>query len=791
MKYSYKWLKELSETKKEPKELMEMVGLKGFEMEGFENLGEKFEKFVVGEILEFHQHPNADNLRLVRVGLGENKETQIVCGATNFEVSDKIPVALIGAVVPCNNMTIEKVKLRGEFSEGMLCSEEELGLGKDSNGIMILDENLEVGISLAEALELDDVVIDFDVLPNRAHDCLSHLGIAREIVAMENGKMENPYVEFSKDISKQGIAIDVQNSEACPRYTGTILENIEVVPSPKWMQLRLLASGMEPINNVVDITNYVMLEMGSPLHAFDFDNIANEDGNVKIIVRDAVKDEKMTLLDGKEIELNEADLVIANEERNLALAGIKGGLDSGVTTQTNKIFLEAANFTGFNVRKSRQRHGLSTEAQIRFEKGISPKLAEYAGARAIGLLVEYANAKVVATSDVDFSETKIQRQNFEFDYARKLLGEQVSDKNMKEIIFNLGFVIENENEKGFEVAVPFWRLDIEGQADLVEEIGRVIGYGNIKDAPIVEDIAPAETNNLRKFEWKLIEKMNGLGFDETRLYSFYSVKDAEVCGLNREHFQIENPLSEDLAYMRMSLVPNLLRAVSTNIKYFSDFSIFEIGREYRNEDGKRTEPRMITGAYFNAMEKDTENFYILKGKIETFLKGVVKGKIEFISPDEWESGIYHKSRTARIFVDGENVGVIGQVDKKVAKKFGVKKTVVVFELKIEGLMAKKKENIVFEKIDKFPDVLRDLSMFVDFKKQSMEVVKIIEDATGGLLKTVELFDVYEDRDNNKKSLAFHLAFSKKDATLESEEVDKLMDKIISSLEKEEIEVRTK
>lgn len=791
MKYSYKWLRELSETKKESTELMEMVGLKGFELEGFENLGEKFEKFIVGEILEFHQHPNADNLRLVKVGLGGEKTTQIVCGATNFEVWNKIPVALVGAIVPQNEMTIEKVKLRGEFSEGMLCSEEELGLGKDSKGIMILDEELEVGISLAEALELDDIVIDFDVLPNRAHDCLSYLGMTREVVAMEGRKMENPYVEFSKDISKQGIVVDVQNSEACPRYTGTILEGVVVAPSPKWMQSRLIASGMEPINNVVDITNYVMLEMGSPLHAFDFNDIANGDGNVKIVVRNAVEDEKMTLLDGKEVELDEADLVIANEERTLALAGVKGGLDSGITVETNKIVLEAASFTGFNVRKSRQRHGLSTEAQIRFEKGVSPKLAGYAGVRAIALLVEYANAKVVATNDADFSNKDIQKQNFEFDYARGLLGEQVSNESMKEIISNLGFTIGKENEKGFEVSVPFWRLDIEGQADLVEEIGRIVGYGNIEDLPIMENIAPAETNKLRKFEWKLVEKMNGLGFDEVRLYSFYSVRDAQVCGLDGEHFQIENPLSEDLAYMRMSLVPNLLRAVSENIKYFSDFSIFEIGREYRNEGEKRTEPRMIAGAYFDTAKKDIENFYTLKGRVEALLKGTLNEKIEFIAPDEWENSIYHRSRAARVVVGGEYLGTIGQVNKKVAKQFGVKKAIVIFELNVESLLAKASNETVFEKIDKFPDVLRDLSMFVDFKRQSAEVVKMIESVTGELLKTIELFDIYEDKDNNKKSLAFHLAFSKKGATLESEEVDKLMGKIISSLEKEKVEVRTK
>ncbi|MBT3355980.1 phenylalanine--tRNA ligase subunit beta [bacterium] len=791
MKYSYKWLKELSGTKKSSKDLMEMVGLKGFELEGSEEFAKRYDKFIVGEILEFHQHPNADNLRLVRVGLGKEEETQVVCGATNFEVWDKIPVALIGAVVPKSKMKIEKVKLRDEFSEGMLCSEDELELGKDSGGIMILDEKLKVGTPIVEALELDDVIIDFDVLPNRAHDCLSHIGMAREISVMEGSKMNDAYIKLPNEISSDGIEIDIQNREACPRYIGAILDNIVIGPSPRWMQLRLIASGMEPINNIVDITNYVMLETGSPLHAFDFNNIANSDGLVKIIVRNAVGDEKMMLLDGKEIELDENDLLITNEKQGLALAGVKGGLDSGIAIGTNKIVLEAANFKGFDVRKTRQRHALSTEAQIRFEKGISPKLAEYAAARALELLEEYANANVVAISDADFSSNDLQKQIFKFDYTRRLLGEHVANDKMSEIISNLGFKIESEDEEGFEASVPFWRLDIEGSADLVEEVGRIVGYGNIKEVPIIENIAPANINKSRVFEWELIRQMNGLGFDEARLYSFYSKKDAENCGIDTDHFEIENPLSEELSLMRISLVPNLLRSASENAKYLADFSIFELGREYLKKGEERVERRKISGVYFNIAKKDTELFYVLKGKVAALLQKNIDGKIEFIVPLNWSNGIYHQTRTAEIIVNGDKVGILGQVNKAVARKFSIKKPVVVFEIDIEKIALAVNSEKIFQQIEKFPVVLRDLSMFIDSKRQSSEIVKIIEIASGESLKEIELFDVYDDKDNNRKSLAFHLAFSKKNATLESEEVDIVMNKIILALEKEKVQVRKK
>jgi phenylalanyl-tRNA synthetase beta chain len=728
---------------------------------------------------------------LVKVDLGNGETTSIVCGAKNFEIGNKVPVALVGAVVPQNKIKIEKREVRGEISCGMLCAQDELGLGKDHAGILILGNDLRPGTSLIEALQLDDVVLDFDVLPNRAHDCLSHIGMAREIAAMEGRVFDEIYSKLPKEQPTENIKVEIQNTESCSRYIGVILEDIVVGSSPKWMQARLVASGMEPINNVVDITNYVMLEIGSPLHAFDFDNIVNEDGSVNIMIRNAKESEKLVLLDGKEMELHKDDLLIANEKKILALAGIKGGLDSGIYPSTTKIVLEAANFKGFNIRKTRQRHGLSTEAQIRFEKSISPQLAEFAATRAIELLKEIAGAKVVAFSDANFAQEQEKRERLHFDYAKGLLGAEVENKKMHEIISNLGFKIENKTDEGFEAVIPFWRLDIEGQADLVEEIGRIVGYGNIENSPILEDIAFANTNKLRKFEWKLISKMNGLGFDEVRLYSFYSEKEAHDCNIIKKHFEIENPLSEELSLMRISLIPNLLKSMGENAKHLADFSIFELGREYHQGEEGQQEKKKIAGACFDASKKDIELFYFLKGKLQSLFGNISDEKIEFLVPSEWENGIFHKTRTAEIFAGGEKIGIVGQVNKVVAKKFGTKKPVIVFEFDVEKLFAKAIKEKTFEKIGKFPAVLRDLSMFVDFKKESAEVVKTIEQVAGDSLQEIELFDVYEDRENNRKSLAFHLSFCKKDATLESEEIDFLVNKIIASLESSGVEVRTR
>lgn len=784
MQYSYNWLKELTKTKKNPQELVEMVMLKGFELEEIENLRGRFEKIVVGEILDIKKHPKADKLQVTEVNIGDEKK-QIVCGAHNIKVGDKVPVALVGAIVPLNKLEIKKAELRGVESQGMLCAEDELGLGKDHSGIMILNDEAKIGQPLIDCLKLDDTILDFDILPDRAHDCMSYQGMANEICAME-GRQFKVKNEKSKvgDGNKKDLEISIEDKKLCPRYIGTVLDNIEIKSSPKWMQARLVASGMEPINNIVDITNYVMLEIGSPLHAFDFNNVKE-----RVIVRLAKKDEELELLDDTKLKLSEKDLVIADSEKAIGLAGIKGGKYSGINPDTNKIILEAANFDAFNIRKTRQHHCLQTEAQARFEKGISPVLAENATWRAIELLKKYAGAKVEGIVDVNFSKKQEQLIDFDFKRVEKLLGFVIEKKQALKILKDLGFSVK-EKKDNLEIKIPYWRLDIEGPEDLIEEIGRIVGYEKIKNQAMVGEVSVVKENKTRSFEWKLRDLFTGMGFDEVMNYSFYSEKDAEVCGIKQNHFEIENPLNQEQTLMRESLFPGVIKNISLNEKTFDNFSIFEIGEIY--EEGKGSAPNekiKITGALLNKKEKVDKSFYQLKGKIESILTNLTKEEISFQS---FESGdleeIFHKSRRAVILVGKTEIGRMGEINLEVLKFYGVKNKGVAFEIDLEKLrtLAMVKRN--FSSIRKFPTADRDISMFVNKKIEVARVEEIIKKASKNLI-SVKLFDIFQQKEADKKSLAFHLEFGAESYTLKNEEVDLDMANIIKNLEKEGIDVR--
>lgn len=793
MKYSYNWLKELTGTTKGVEELSTMVGLKGFELEEKESLGERFKNFVVGEILEIEKHPDADKLQLVKVDIGSVSE--IVCGAWNIKIGDKVPVALVGSVLPQNKLKIEKREVRGAISNGMLCAEDELGLGKNHDGILILSEDAKIGQPLCEALGLDDTVVEFDILPDRAHDCLSYEGMAREICAMD-GKMfetKNFNAENKKEEGSE-LNIEIEDPEGCPRYIGAVLSNIKIGPSPQWMQSRLVASGMEPINNIVDITNYVMLEVGSPLHAFDYSGVDND--GVSIVVRRAKKGEKLELLDETKLELDSDDLVIANKEKALALAGIKGGKYSGISDETNKVVLEAANFNGFVIRKSRQRHSLLTEAQARFEKGLSPRLAERGLLRAVELLKEHAGAELLEVVDQNKSKEETQVVEFDFSSIKKLLGYEIDKNEAFSILANLGFEIEGEGDS-VKVSVPYWRLDIEGPNDLIEEVGRIVGYERITEEAICTPISIPNKNSRRNFEWKMREFMIGAGFDEVRNYSFYSQEDVEYCGIAGDHFELEKPLSKELSLMRQSLVPGLLRNIAHNQKFFDEVGLFEIGRTFlKNKEGKPEERTRIVSAMSSKSLNDERVFFNLKGSVESFFAEKHKLNIFFQEISELEDDIFHAKRSAHILIecgDGiegcPSVGRIGEINPAIAKKYGIKERVVVLDLDFETLFKFSGKESEYTALRKYPLVLRDVSMYVPLKTKVQDVFTAIEDAGAGALVKLDLFDVYVDKEKERKSLAYHLSLGKDDGTLASEEVELIMKKVIERLEKDGIEVR--
>ena len=775
-----------------------MIGLKGFELEEIETLKERFSDFVVGEIISLDKHPNADKLQFVRVDIGGKQIVDIVCGAENIEKGDKVPVALPGSILPQNKLSVEKREIRGVVSYGMLCAEDELGLGKDHEGIMILGKDAKSGKPISEVLDLEDFMMEFDVLPNRAHDCLSHVGMAREICAMEGRKFETNKYKFSPTQNSQKLSITIEDAEGCSRYIGAVLKNVKIGPSPRWMQSRLVVAGMEPINNVVDITNYVMLELGNPLHAFDYSRIDNN--GASIVVRKARKEEKLELLDGTELELHKNDLVIADDEKATALAGIKGGKQSGISDTTTEIVLEAANFNGFRIRKSRQRHGLATEAQARFEKQISPMVTEQATARAVELLEKHAQAELVEIVDENMNENDEQILYLELTSVEKLLGYKVEEKNTKTILENLGFESEIEGDK-IKVSVPFWRLDIERQEDLIEEIGRIVGYDKIPDQPLFSSVEIAPENRRRAFEWELRNKMTGLGFDEITSYSFYGEEDIEFCGMEQRHFEIEKPLSSDLKYMRQSLLPGLLKGVALNMKnienlglsfetvYGTSFAIFELGKVYNIETNNRPNEQVILGgALYSEKKKDTDLFYDAKGRVDGLLRSMFKDKIQYKSVALQENSIYHLGRVASIAVNGLEIGTIGEVEKNITKQYGIKKRVVTFNLDVEKLFAADQSEKIFENVRKFPPVLRDISMFVKSSVEAGEIVEMIMDEGGDILKDVKYFDHYVN-DKGKKSLACHLIFWDKEKTLTNDDVEKAMEKILKRLQHGGVEVR--
>jgi len=789
MKFSYNWVKEISKTEKTPKELIDLVMLRGFELEEQYDLGERFKSFVVGEVKTVEKHPDADRLSVVKVDLGEHgSDVRIVCGAPNLKVGQKVPVAMTGAILPNSKIEIKKTLMRGVESNGMICAEDEIGLGKDHDGIMILDNDLAVGIDLAEALKLEDTVLDFDILPNRAHDCLSYQGLAREIAAMEKINLDLK-LDLNIDYEKQGdlLRIEIREPKLCSRYLGAVLGDIKLGESPDWIKARLVASGMEPINNVVDITNYVMLETGSPLHAFDFDQIADDD-KVNIIVRKAGQKEKLELLSDDNLELHEDDLVIANSKKALALAGIKGGKKSGISFDTNRIVLEAANFDLLGIRKARQRHSLATESQSRFEKGISPILAQVALERAIELLKQCAGAELLETVDCNYNESEKQVVDLDVKNIEKLLGEKVDLEEAFGILENLGFEINDKNKETIQVKIPYWRLDVEGQFDFVEEIGRIKGYENIEAKPLMTAVKPSKRNLLREFEWKVKDYFNALEFDEVLSYSFYGKKDVERGRISGKHFELENPNSDKQTLMQRNLLPGIIQAVKLNQKNFNDFCLFEIGKTYFPEK-EFCEEIKISGACFDNSLELSEVFYLTKEKIKTLVNKASGQEVIFRALTAVTNNFFHLTRRAEILVNNQKVGELGEINPAVAKSYKIKKQFVIFDLDFGALLEVQINKKTFQSIQKFPFVERDLAIFVGMKTEVAEVEDNISKNAGESLQEIKLFDIFEDKKNNKKSFAFHLKFGRIEATLKGEEVDRKMLEIMDSLETIGYEIR--
>ncbi len=791
MKYSYNWIKEISKTNISPEKMIDALMMHSFEVEGIEKKGEELSGVVVGKILEINKHPNADRLQLTKIDIGKNKKLDIVCGAQNIKVGDKVPVALIGAKLP-SRILIQEAEIRGVKSFGMLCAEDELDLGKGHAGVLILKNDAKIGEEISKALGLDDTVFEIKVLPDRGHDALSHIGVAREVAVLE-GKKLNYKTKKNKTSKTSKLTVKIEDKNLCPRYMGAMMINVKVQESPNWMKNRLQSIGVNPINNIVDATNYVMMELGQPLHAFDFNKIG--DGkSVNIIVRKAKNGEEIKLLDETVKKLSAEDLVIANGKKALAIAGVMGGEDSGISENTTSIILESANFNATSIRKTRTRQNIKTEASDRYEKEIDPNLCEIAMARVIEI-IESFGATADGIVDIYPKPVKEWKIKLNLECASELLGEKIPEKQALKILNLLGLKTSGKG-KIITVNTPTIRIDLKTQEDLIEEIGRIYGYEKIKSKAPVLEIKPSKINEQRQFEKMIKGHLTGAGFSETYNYAFYSIGDANNIELgNEKHIELQNPMNPEQALMRKSLVPGILKNIKENLKNYKEIEIFEIGRIYfPKENALPEEKNVLVGAIVLDEKKKGNNFYEAKGYVDLMLQkaGISNYYFdEFKNLDEKIPSLWHKTRCAEIETEGseELLGYVGEISPLVLQKFGIEKKVAMFEIDLGKLQLTAEKEREFKPLRKFPISERDISMVADEEVRVDEIMQIIQETGGNMVINTDLFDIY-DLSENETSFAFRIFFADDNRTLRNEEVDDVMKKIINNLEKDlEIKVR--
>lgn len=781
MLFSYNWLRELSETKKTPEELKEVLTLHSFEVEKIENLGANLDMVVIGEVLKVTKHPDADKLNVAHVNIGK-EELQIVCGAPNLKEGQKVPVALVGAVLP-GDFEIKEAQIRGIKSSGMICAEDELGLGEDHAGIMVLPEDAPVGEKFVEYMGLNDSVLEIDVLPNRSHDALSYEGVAREIAMLEKriilDKNEKLSDKFNVD---NGLKIEIK-TDKCPRYIGAKVSGIKIGQSPLWLKNRLKASDIKPINNIVDITNYVMLLTGQPLHAFDGKNIS------EVGVRMANNGEMITILNGEEINLRNTDIVITDGQNPIALAGVMGGLSSGIKDDTTEIILEGANFNASTIRRTKSAHAISSDAAYRYERDVDVNLAEGAILKALTFIIEIAGGKVETISDNYPQDVKNWEIELELERVDRLLGIKIEKREVVQILENLGIKVKEEKEF-LNCEIPTRRIDLRNQEDLIEEVGRVFGYYKIPTEPLREKLQVPPRNEERELEWELREIMVSQGFDEVRCYSFYSREDARALGLDDEnHTALLNPMSVDQELIRRTLASGLLSAGKKSLSYYDSIAIFDMGKVYNPKDKSLPEENLLLSALVIDKGSKGEQFFALKGALENLFAKIKIMDVVF-SPDFDENSedvlSFHPGRKAMIKNSkGDVLGVIGEITKGAHKYFGIKKMrASIFELNIGALLKEISREKIYTPLAKFPSVNRDISMVVDKKMLTSKVAEVIVYFGGSLLQDATLFDTFINPETGERSMAFHLIFADPERTLTAQEVDEKVAEISVRLEEE-------
>lgn len=799
------WLKDFVDFDLSPEELAEQLNLTGTAVESIKTLGAGLEKVVVGQLEEVKPHPDADKLSVTTVNVGRPERLQIVCGAKNIKAGDKVPVALIGAHLP-NGVEIKAAKLRGVTSQGMLCSQTELKIGGDAGGIYILPQDLEVGASFAEAMGLDDTVLELEITPNRP-DCLSMIGVAREVGAITGNALTKPVVEVAEfgDMAEGAAKVEIIDTDLCPRYTARIIKGVRIGPSPSWMQQRLEKAGMRAINNIVDITNYVMLEVGQPLHAFDFDTLSGR----QIIVRRARQGEKMLTLDGVERELNPNMLVIADKDRAVALAGVMGGGETEVSETTTDILLESAYFEPTSIMRTSRGLGLISESSARFEKGIDPNGCVYAADMAAQLMADLAGG-TVSKGVIDVYPEKIEPRKLPLrqDRVNAILGTRLGLEETRGILDKLEIetrVIEGTNEMW--AYAPTFRPDLEREIDLIEEVARIYGYNNIESTLPESGAKQGGLTPRQKLAEAVKARLVASGVNEIITYSFIDPDDVLKLGAiegdpMRWFVKLLNPLSEDLSVMRTTLLGGLLKVLRYNVNREQyDVQVFEAGNVFWQEEGKDVpdEETMLAVALTGAWADDewhekarSVDFFDMKGVIEAILDEIGLSELAAgengmpaWSVNQFTHPALHPGRSAELVIGNESIGFFGELHPDAQAALDLPRTYVA-ELNFNKLLDNARPSKEFREIPKFPAISLDIAVLVDAAVENEQLIEAIRKTGGPILEQARLFDLYTGKGipEGKKSMAYSMTFRVPDRTLTDDEALDVRERVLDKLSKE-------
>ena len=789
MLVSYNWLKQYTNVEDNASALAEKITRGGIEVEGVEYLAEEISGVVVGYVESKEKHPDAEKLNVCQVNVGEEENLQIVCGAPNVDAGQYVIVATVGAKLP--GIKIKKAKLRGVESQGMICSLAELGLSKSvvpknyQEGIYVFETEQELGSDVVEVLGLNDYILDLSITPNRA-DALSMRGLTYELGALYNNKVDFKDVEKEEDYEATSLQVAIE-SDSCRNYVGQVVKNVEVKSSPLWLQTRLMNSGIRPINNIVDITNYVLLEFGQPMHAFDKDLVGD-----KIVVRDAKEGEVLETLDGEERKLQTTDLVITDGTRAIALGGVMGGKNTEVSEETKNIILESAYFNPTSVRRTSAANGLRSDSSARFEKGIDPNMQKAALARAVELILELCPNAVVESSVGVVNKVDDKVVEITTSYINNYLGIILSTEEIVAILEGLSFKVEVSGED-LVVKVPTRRPDISIKQDLVEEVIRIYGYDNLASTlPKFSKTTKGGLTYSQRMVRDLRAVYASLGFNDTINYSLVSEEEATQYTLEDHHkVRLLMPMTETHSTLRQSLIPGLLNTVQYNVaRKQKDLKLLEIGRVFFGSGDDNIQPKetvylsaALTGEERSTKwlkESSTLDFFAAKGYLEVVFERL--GLEEKVTYKKSTLEGMHPGRFAEVYLGEKRIGFIGEVHPQVADKLGLN-TTYVFEINLDEVISEGKVKPKYEEVTKYPEITRDIAMLIDVKDEYQNIYNVVESVNSKLITKVELFDLYVGAELlvGKKSLALTITYSDKQKTLTDEEVTAVHDKVLAAL----------